>query len=53
VAMHDIAVQWAGVYCVSMQSMDVPGGKKTIYSADLRKKTIFSYYKSLNNFLQI
>jgi hypothetical protein len=46
--MHDIAVQCAGVYCVSMHGMDVPGGKKTIYNANSRKK--FSYYMSLNKF---
>jgi hypothetical protein len=52
--MHDIAVQCAGVYCVSMHGMDVLGGKKPIYSANLRKKKpIFSYYMSLSNFLQI
>jgi hypothetical protein len=51
--MHDIAVQCAGVFCVSMHGMDVPGGKIPIYSANLRKKPIFSYYMSLNNFWQI
>jgi hypothetical protein len=55
VAMHDIAVHCTRVYCVSMHSMDVSGGKKPIFSAHLRKKkkTTFSYYMSMNNFLQI
>jgi hypothetical protein len=53
-AMHDIAVHCAGMYCLSMHGMEVPGGKKPIFSAHLRKKTpIFSYYMSLYNFLQM
>jgi hypothetical protein len=51
--MHEIAVQCAGMNCVSMHGMDVPGGKKPIYSANLRKKPIFSYYMSLKDFSQI
>jgi hypothetical protein len=51
--MHDMAVLCVGVYCVSMHGMDVPGGKKPIFSAYLRKMPIFSYYMSLNYFLQI
>jgi hypothetical protein len=40
-AMHDMAVLCAGVYCMSMHGMDVPGGKKPIFSAHLRKKRQF------------
>jgi hypothetical protein len=39
--MHDIAVQCAGVYCVIMHGMDMPGGKKPICNANLRKKSQF------------
>jgi hypothetical protein len=39
--MHDIAVQCVGMYSVSMHGMDVPGGKKPIHSANLRKKANF------------
>jgi hypothetical protein len=35
--LHDMAMLCAGVYCVSMYGMDVPGGKKPIFSAYLRK----------------
>jgi hypothetical protein len=31
VAMHDVGVHSVGVYCKSLHSMDVPGGKKTIF----------------------
>jgi hypothetical protein len=44
VAVHDVAcMMWpcAGVYFVSMHGMDVPGDKKPIYSANLRKKANF------------
>jgi hypothetical protein len=41
VAMHDFAVQCAGMYCMSMHGMDVPGGKKPVYSANIRKKANF------------
>jgi hypothetical protein len=53
VAMHDFAVQCAGMYCMSMHGMDVPGGKKPVYSANLRKKNnIFLLYVA-EYFLQI
>jgi hypothetical protein len=40
-AMHDIAVPFTGMYCLSMHGMDVPGGKKPIFSAHLRKNANF------------
>jgi hypothetical protein len=41
VVMHDMAMHSTGVYCVSMHSMDVSGGKKPIIGAHLRKKRQF------------
>jgi hypothetical protein len=39
--MHDLAVHSAGMYCLSMHGMYVPGGKKPIFSAHLRKNRQF------------
>jgi hypothetical protein len=43
-AMHGMVMLCADVYCVSMHGMDVPGGKKPIFSAHLRKNANISYY---------
>jgi hypothetical protein len=54
VAMHDVGKHSAGVYCMSVHSMAVSSGKKSIFDAHFRKKPpIFSYFMSLNDFLQI
>jgi hypothetical protein len=42
-AVHDMGMHNVGVYCVGMYGMALPGGKKLMFDAHLRKKANFSY----------